>query len=163
MAPALAALPSFVPAGLPATPLPPRGDGNVRAACEAEWDAHKADCSGFVIAVGARLNAVIQGDADLISQALGAGGVWQKLADGAAAAAAAQQGKFVVGGLAGAQQTPPAAHGHVVVVVDGPLNRGTYPSAYWGRLGGVGAKDQTINWAWSVADRDKVIYAAYEP
>jgi len=47
--------------------------------------------------------------------------------------------------------------------VDGPLNRGKYPSAYWGRLGGVGAKDQTINWAWSAADRDKVIYAAYEP
>jgi hypothetical protein len=139
------------------------GSAAVIAACEAEWDAHKADCSGFVIAVGARLSATIQGDANAIAQALSAGGVWQKLADGVAAAAAAQAGKFVVGGLAGAAQAVPAAHGHVVVVVDGPLNRGKYPSAYWGRLGGVGAKDQTINWAWSTADRDNVIYAAYEP
>jgi len=162
VAPAFAALPNLIPVAVPAL-QPPPGDGNVRAACEAEWEAHKADCSGFVTAVGARLNAVIQGDANTIAQALGAGGVWQKLADGVAAAAAAQQGKFVVGGLAGAQQTPPDAHGHVVVVVDGPLNRGKYPCAYWGRLGGVGAKDQTINWAWSVADRDKVIYAVYEP
>jgi hypothetical protein len=116
-----------------------------------------------VIAVAARLSAVIQGDANAIAQALGAGGVWQKLADGVAAAAAAQAGKFVVGGLVGSAQAVPDAHGHVVVVVDGPLNRGKYPSAYWGRLGGVGAKDQTINWAWTAADRDKVIYAAYEP
>jgi hypothetical protein len=144
-------------------PPPQPGAGNVRAACEAEWDAHKSDCSGFVIAVAARLSAVIQGDANAIAQALGAGGVWQKLADGVAAAAAAQAGKFVVGGLVGSAQAVPDAHGHVVVVVDGPLNRGKYPSAYWGRLGGVGAKDQTINWAWTAADRDKVIYAAYEP
>jgi hypothetical protein len=144
----------------------PPGSANVIAACEAEWEAHKSDCSAFVTAVAARLNAVIPAgaDANAITQALGAGGVWQKLADGVAAAAAAQAGKFVVGGLAGAQQAVPDAHGHVVVVVDGqPLNRNKYPFAYWGRLGGVGAKDQTINWAWSAADRDKVIYAAYEP
>jgi hypothetical protein len=140
------------------------GSANVIAACEAEWEAHKSDCSGFVTAVAARLSAVVQGDANAIAQALSAGGVWQKLADGVAAAAAAKAGKFVVGGLAGAQQAVPDAHGHVVVVVDGqPLNRNKYPFAYWGRLGGVGAKDQTINWAWSEADRDKVIYAAYEP
>jgi len=147
----------------PAAEVQP-GSAAVIAACEAEWEAHKADCSGFVVAVGARLSAVIQGDANTIAQSLSAGGVWQKLADGVAAAAAAQAGKFVVGGLAGAQQAVPDAHGHVVVVVDGqPLNRNKYPFAYWGRLGGVGAKDQTINWAWSAADRDKVIYAAYEP
>src|ERR1700693_1601342 len=41
-------------------------------------------------------------------------------------------------------------HGHVVVVVAGqPLAHGKYPFAYWGRLGGGGAKDKTVNWAWA--------------
>jgi hypothetical protein len=143
--------------------VPPPGDATIRAACEAEWQAHKSDCSGFVCAVGARLDVVVEGDANQITAALAAGDVWNQLADGVAAAAAAQDGKFVVGGLAGAAQAVPNAHGHVVVVVDGPLNRGKYPTAYWGKLGGAGAKHQTINWAWTAADRDNVIYAAYQP
>ena len=56
----------------------------------------------------------------------------------------------------------PTPHGHVVVVVDGLLNRNAYPSAYWGRLGGEGFKDKTINYAWRPEDRDRVSYAAHD-
>jgi hypothetical protein len=42
------------------------------------------------------------------------------------------------------------------------LAHGQYPFAYWGRLGGVGEKDQTVNWAWNEQDRDKVTYAAHD-
>jgi hypothetical protein len=139
------------------------GDAKVRAACEAEWDGYKSDCSGFVKAVGAQLGASIQGNANQIVQALTAGGVWKKLSNGVAAAAAAHQGSFVEGGLAGSAQAVPDASGHVVVVVDGQPYQGKYPYAYWGKLGGIGAKDQSINWAWKAPDRDNVIYAAYEP
>lgn len=138
-------------------------DQQVRAACEAEWDTNKSDCSAFVRAVASRISASVSGSADEITSTLNAGGPWTKLADGPAAASAAHQGFFVVAGLQGADEAVPNQHGHVVVVVDGPLNRGKYPRAYWGRLGGIGARDQTINWAWKESDRDKVTYAAYDP
>lgn len=139
------------------------GDQVVRAACEAEWEGHKSDCSGFVRAVAARLGAEVVGNADAITTALSAGAPWSTLQDGPAAAAAARQGRIVVAGLRGADQVTPDANGHVVIVVDGKLNREKYPHAYWGKLNGVGAKDQTINFAWKETDRDHVVYAAYDP
>jgi hypothetical protein len=84
------------------------------------------------------------------------------LADGVAAAASAAAGKFVVGGLLGSEQAVPDLHGHVVVIVAGPLAHGLYPSAYWGSLGGTPGRDQTINWAWTANDRDRVTYAAQD-
>ena len=69
-------------------------------------------------------------------------------ANGIGAAESAAAGKLVIGGLKGSEQTNPDPHGHVVIVVAGPLAHDAYPSAYWGRLGGGGAKDKTINWAW---------------
>lgn len=138
-------------------------DQQVRVACEAEWETNKSDCSAFVRAVASRIGASVSGSADEITLTLNAGGPWTKLSDGPAAASAAHQGLFVVAGLQGADEVVPSQHGHVVVVVDGPLNRGKYPRAYWGRLGGIGAEDQTINWAWKESDRDKVTYAAYDP
>ena len=55
------------------------------------------------------------------------------------------------------------SHTVVVVVVAGePLAHGKYPFAYWGRLGGGGMKDQTVNWAWRQEDRDNVTYAAHD-
>jgi hypothetical protein len=80
---------------------------------------------------------------------------------GDAAAASAAAGNFVVAGLRGDEQARPDSHGHVAVVVSGPCNRGLYPTAYWGKLGGEGANEKTINWAWNEEDRDKVTYAAH--
>jgi hypothetical protein len=134
----------------------------VTAACVREFAAHSGDCSGFVRAVSADLGVTIDGMANDIVDTLRAGGAWVKLADGRAALASAQAGQLVVAGLRGDEQAAPKAHGHVVVVVDGPLARDLYPSAYWGQLGGTGAQDKTINYAWTAHDRDRVTYAAHK-
>ncbi len=136
---------------------------SVLEACEANYQAHIGDCSGFADAVAKAVGVNLTGNADTITDTLrsGADG-WTTLTDGAAAAAAAGEGKLVIGGLKGSEQANPDPHGHVVVVVPGPLNRGKYPTAWWGSLGGSPAKNQTINWAWTEADRDKVSYAAHD-
>ena len=56
----------------------------------------------------------------------------------------------------------PDAHGHVVVVIAGPLAHGAYPTAYWGSLGGDPGRADTLNDAWTVADRDRISYAAHD-
>jgi hypothetical protein len=130
-------------------------------ACTAEWNVHKSDCSGFVKAVGRHFNVQLNGLADDIVDQISTG-QWKPLPDGSAAAASAATGAFVVAGLKGADESQPSAHGHVVVVVAGPLARGAYPTAYWGKLGGGGCQDQTLNFAWKAADRDRVTYAMVE-
>jgi hypothetical protein len=121
-------------------------------ACEANFDAYTSDCSGFLKAVASALGIQMTGMADDIVEEIQTA-PWTRLPDGIAAKTQADQGFFVVGGL---QDTP---HGHVVVVVQGPLAHGLYPTAYWGRLGATGMKNTTINWAWNAADRDRVTYA----
>jgi hypothetical protein len=134
----------------------------VTAACVRQFPAHSGDCSGFVRAVGADLGVAIKGMANDIVDTLRAGGAWIKLADGPTALASARAGRLVVAGLRGDEQATPNTHGHVVVVVDGPLARDLYPSAYWGQLGGTGAACKTINYAWTAQDRDRVTYAAHD-
>jgi hypothetical protein len=134
---------------------------SVRQVCEAGFDAHQHDCSGFARAVASELNVPLQGLANDIVETLRTSPDWTRLRDGSAAAESAKAGKLVIGGLKGGEQAHPDPHGHVVVVVEGPLNRNAYPSAYWGRLGGGGAKDKTINYAWRPEDRDRVSYAAH--
>jgi hypothetical protein len=133
----------------------------VRDACEACFDAHKDDCSGFVRAVAGALKIPLAGLADDIVATIRGGGEWVALADGVSAARAAGDGKLVVAGLKGSEQTHPDPHGHVVVVVAGPLAHDKYPSAYWGQLHGTGAKDKTLNFAWTEQDRDRISYAAH--
>lgn len=134
----------------------------VTDACEACFAAHANDCSGFARAVANQLRVTLSGLANEIVDTLGDSADWTVLADGVAAAQSAAAGKLVIGGLRGDEQANPDPHGHVVVVVAGPLAHGKYPSAYWGRLGGGGMKDQTVNWAWRQEDRDNVTYAAHE-
>ncbi|MBE7213474.1 MAG: hypothetical protein INR65_20860, partial [Gluconacetobacter diazotrophicus] len=161
--PAAAAPASAPPPPSPTAVPPPRDSYRIRAACEQQWPAHRGDCAGFVRAVGSELGVAVSGDANRIAAALLAGGAWHGLEDGRAAAQAAADGRFVVGGLSGDRQAEPGPHGHVVVVVEGPLRDGRYPTAYWGSLGGTPACNRTVNWAWTAADRDKVAYAAYDP
>lgn len=128
--------------------------------CEAEFDIHKADCSGFAKAVAGRFQVQLNGLAnDIVDQIQGAG--WTVLGSGIAAKAEADAGKLVIAALKGSDTIPPESHGHVVVVVSGPLAHGKYPSAYWGRLNGVGRKNTTLNYAWKAVDRDRIIYAAH--
>lgn len=134
---------------------------DITAICARHHETHKADCSGFARAVAQDVGVTLTGMANQIVDTLAAGSDgWEVLPDGAAAAQAAQD-RLVIGGLRGDRQAQPAAHGHVVVVVPGPLNRGRYPTAWWGSLAKDPRSNETINWAWSVADRDKVVYAAH--
>ena len=133
----------------------------VKETCEACFDEHSTDCSGFACAGSNKLAVPLHGLANQLVDTIRGGNGWRPLRDGRAAAKSAAAGKLVIGGLKGSEQANPDPHGHVVVVVAGPLARDTYPSAYWGRLGGGGAEDQTVNWAWRTQDRDRVSYAEH--
>lgn len=132
--------------------------GSIIDACEAEFPEARDDCSLFVRRVCARLGVDMAGNADAIVSAVRGG--WRLLPDGAAAKAAADAGALVLAGLKGCEQVQPSVHGHVVIVVSGPLARRRYPTAYWGKLDGEGARARTINWAWQQIDRDQVTYGA---
>ena len=134
----------------------------VRDACEACIAAHSGDCSGFARAVADELGVALQGLADRIVETLRSGEGWTPVPNGIAAVERAKAGQLVIAGLKGSEQARPDAHGHIVVVVDGPLAHGAYPSAYWGKLGSVGEKDRTINWAWTADDRDRISYAEHD-
>jgi hypothetical protein len=134
----------------------------VKDACEACFAAHANDCSGFARAVANQLGVALNGLANAIVDTLGNDPGWMPLEDGVAASESAAVGKLVLGGLKGSEQANPDEHGHVVVVVAGPLAHGEYPSAYWGRLGGGGKENATINFAWRAEDRDNVSYAAHD-
>jgi formylmethanofuran dehydrogenase subunit C len=120
-------------------------------------------CNMFVLDVAARCGITLHGNADqILGQTSGAG--WRRLGnDGVAAGAAAANGDLVVGGMT--SEALGGAHGHVVIVVKGPLNRDKYPTAYWGsenpsirQDGGLG---KTINFSFTPDDRDKVLYASH--
>lgn len=127
--------------------------------CQAHFQANKSNCSGFAKAVSADFQIILNGLADNIVDEIKQND-WTALADGIEAKQKADAGWFVIGGLKGQDNVPVQEHGHVVVVVSGGLAHDKYPTAYWGKLGGVGSENQTINWAWNLQSRDKVIYAA---
>jgi hypothetical protein len=128
-------------------------------ACENVFDDNGEDCNKFAKAVATRFNVTLTGNANAIVDQIQGDG-WTSLANGVEAKGKADDGWLVVGGLKGADQNPPKANGHVVIVVSGPLAQAKYPTAYWGQLGGSGDKNKTVNFAWTLADRDNVIYAA---
>lgn len=132
---------------------------DVKQACEAAFEANKDNCSGFAEAVAAALGVTLTGQADDIADEIQTAG-WQVLSGGAEAKEKADAGCLVVAALKGADNVPPQEHGHVAIIVSGPLAQGKYPTGYWGTLGGVGRKNTTINFAWNAASRDKVIYAS---
>jgi len=136
----------------------------VKEACEACFNAHANDCSGFARAVSSQLGVQLHGLADDIVNTIRDGNDWRPLRNGIGAAESAAAGKLVIGGLKGSEQSNPDPHGHVVVVVAGPLDptHEAYPKAYWGKLGGSGTKNQWTNWAWRAEDRDRVSFAEHD-
>ncbi|HLJ29461.1 MAG TPA: hypothetical protein VKY85_22320 [Candidatus Angelobacter sp.] len=133
--------------------------------CEHEYPANKDDCNKFVKAVSQDLGVTLfqpGDDADKIVQRLLDAADWVRLqpGDGVGAKAKADAGLYVIAELKGADHNPPRKHGHVAVVVSGPLAKGKYPTAYWGSLDGTPGRRQTLNFAWTANDRDKVEYFA---
>ena len=127
----------------------------INSLCEKHWAKNEKNCSGFVKAVASDIGISVTGQANDIVDRLN-NCDWVLCKNGVDARQKAIEGHFVVGGL---KATP---HGHVVIVVSGPLAHGKYPTAYWGSLGGVGKKYTTINWSWNKSDRDLVTYAYRE-
>src|SRR5579862_9412267 len=105
-------------------------------ACNNNFEANKGNCNKFVMAVASEFNITLSGLADDIVDQIQTG-EWIKLNDGADAKNKADEGLFVIGGLKAADTIPTAAHGHVVVVLSGPLVQDKYPTAMWGSLAGI--------------------------
>lgn len=120
--------------------------------CKEHWKRYKGDCSGLVKAVANDLGLDITGNANAIVDQMGRA-PWKTLATGRLAEQSAAAGNFVVAGLKA------TGHGHVAIIVPGALNRGLYPTAYWGKFGSIGKQATTINWSWNRTDRDLVLYA----
>jgi hypothetical protein len=119
--------------------------------CEGNWDANKSDCNHFVKAVADALGLTLfsAGDnADAIMDKLANAVGWAVIpssTDLSAVENDASAGHFIIAGLKSADFTPPRNNGHVVVVVKGDDSAHPgFPLAYWGKLGGVGAKDSSI-------------------
>jgi hypothetical protein len=63
-------------------------------------------------------------------------------------------GQFVVAGYRN-----PTGHGHVAVVVDGPLVNG-WPRGYWGMMGGQPGRDRGLRESFSASKRTEVEFFA---
>jgi hypothetical protein len=137
---------------------------NIVAACQRNLLANSNNCSGFVRAVAKECNVLLVGDANSITGQLSR--AKRVLSSGQEAARAAAAGYLVVGGVKS------SGHGHVVIVVDGPLSRGKYPYCFWGQYHGITLQGETLNvgftrghgtlnWAFGPKTRDTVVYAAY--
>lgn len=110
----------------------------VMEACEAEWNAWKHDCSGFVRAVAKRLGVQLIGNANTIIDTLTLDTSCKNLGcTPGLAIQAANQGRLVIAGL---KDKP---NGHVVVIVKSPPR--SLPVGYWGQLGKVGQKNESIS------------------
>lgn len=138
---------------------------DIIALCQRHIAQYPNDCAGFVRAVAEACGVILLGNANSIVSFLNTG---ISLQTGVAARQAASAGQLVIAGLSA------PGHGHVVVVVDGPLNRGKYPYAFWGQYHGLSVSGKTmnvgftrghgtLNYAFSPADRDKVKYSTFKP
>jgi hypothetical protein len=139
---------------------------DIIALCVRHLPLHPSDCSGFVRAVANDCGVLLTGDANTIVSQLRRSG--RGLPDGQTARRFASKGDLVIAGA----QAP--GHGHVVVVVDGPINMGRYPYAFWGQYRGVTLNGVTynmgltrghgtVNWAFGKDSRDSLVYAAFSP
>ncbi len=143
-------------------------------ACQNDWEANKADCSGFVKAVCANLGVAMSAGMadDIVAWFRNETNGWEQLTDGAGNMAPkealakdrADAGQLVLCGLTSAELGQ--AHGHVSVVVSGPLvfshlNNNSYPTAYWGKLGGTGGENQGLNYSFGTGSINRVTYAAF--
>lgn len=132
---------------------------DVISVCNKSYDVYSHDPGEFVQSVAGQFGISLSNrSSEIIATINGPG--WEQLPDGTAAAARARAGYLVIGGLRGTLSKNPSAVDYVVVVVDGPLAAGKYPSAFWGSIRGEGGRFQTLNWVWPTGDRDHVIYAA---
>ena len=150
---------------------------NVIDTCQNDWEANKADCSGFLKAVCADLGVAMSAGLadDIVAWFRDVTNGWEQLTDVTDDAGnvvtrkeelaknRADAEELVLCGLTSAELGQP--HGHVAVVVSAPLvfsgqNNNYYPIAYWGKLGGVGGEHQGLNFSFGTGSINRVTYAA---
>ena len=142
---------------------------DIIALCQRHLPKFGSDCSGFVKAVANDCGILLIGSAnDIVKQIAGS---WQYVDDGIQARAAAARGLLVVAGATA------RGHGHVVIVVDGPLSRPhpqRFPYCFWGSYHAMQILGETVNvgfsrghgclnYAFGPDSRNKVIYRAAMP
>lgn len=131
---------------------------DIVAACRKWYPSFSNDCSGFVRAVTQELGHPIDGNADTIMTNLARSSAWESI-DRATAVASAAQGKLVIAGLKSSEHTGMTSHGHVVIVVDGPLYHDTYPLVWGGSIGSAQSRGtKSVGEVWRRSDRDEVRY-----
>jgi hypothetical protein len=140
---------------------------DIIALCQKHIVAFGNDCSGFAKAVASDCGVLLAGDANQIVDLIEHD--WDCLDDGADARDAAMRGLFVVGGAQA------KGHGHVVIVVAGPMSHGhKYPYCFWGSYKSLAILGETVNigfsrghgclnYAFGPGTRDKVIYRSTQP
>jgi hypothetical protein len=148
----------------------------VVTACEKVWEAYKHDCSGFVNAVARELLVFMPGSTGLadwmtwmISNWLpGSTSKFQSIGSGRLAIVKAVEqadlGHLIIAGLThdeinSARRIPEkfTEHGHVVVVTPG-IGKTGWPRGYWGTLGGLGCKDESLSATFRHGLKEKVHY-----
>lgn len=129
------------------------------AACRKHYAAYSNDCSGFVRAVTAELGHPVSGNANgIMTELANATSTWEPI-DRATAITAVHGGALVIAGLKSSDHTPPRNHGHVVIVVDGPLYRDRYPLCWGGSIGSAQSRGtKSVGEVWNRTDRDAVLY-----
>lgn len=129
------------------------------AACRKHYTAHSNDCSAYVRAVTAELGHPVSGNANgIMNELANTPDRWEPL-DRAAAIEAVKNGALVVAGLKSSDHNPPRNNGHVVIVVDGPLYRNTYPLVWGGSIGSAQSPGtKSVGEVWNRSDRDAVRY-----
>jgi hypothetical protein len=138
----------------PQTPL-----DKLLAACQDNYAANQKNCSGFLRAVARTLGKQLFGvTAD--EQTDFVRGHWMPVTV-AEAVKWAGRGSLVVACQKGPEHVPPQHHGHVAIVVPGPLYHGTYPMCWCGSLGSgthYSNGNQSVGQVWGTASRDLVTY-----
>jgi len=129
------------------------------AACRKHYTVHSNDCSGFVRAVTAELGYPVSGNANgIMNELANSPDKWEPI-DRPTAVAAVRTGALVIAGLKSSEHNPPRNNGHVVIVVDGPLYRDTYPLVWGGSIGNAQSPGtKTVGEVWNRSDRDAVRY-----
>ncbi len=131
---------------------------DIVAACQKWYSSFSNDCSGFVRAVTAELGHPVSGNANGIMTELASSRAWEAI-DRAAAVEAVKTGTLVIAGLKSSEHNPARNNGHVVIVIDGPLYRNTYPLVWGGSIGNAQSRGtKTVGEVWNRSDRDAVKY-----
>lgn len=131
---------------------------DIVAACRKWYATFSNDCSGYVRAVTRELGHPVDGNADGIMNELARSAAWESI-DRETAVASAREGKLIVAGLKSSEHNPTANHGHVVIVVDGPLYHDKYPLVWGGSIGSAQSRGtKSVGEVWRRSDRDHVHY-----